>query len=89
MTPPATQLLLPDGLAAAAVADALAAELPIVTQRASTTDKTYWDTFDGRLHGAGLTLAAAAGRLVLAEAASGAGVGSSGDLGGGAKRLVS
>jgi len=51
---PATQLLLPDGLAAGAVADALAAELPIVTQRASTADRTFWDTFDGRLHDAGL-----------------------------------
>ena len=72
MTPPATQLLLPDGLAAAAVADALAAELPIVTQRAHTIEKTFWDTFDGRLHDAGLTLAAGAGRLVLADAASSA-----------------
>jgi len=70
MTPPATQLLLPDGLAAAAVADALAAELPIVTQRANSIDRTFWDTFDGRLHGAGLTLVAGAGRLVLADAAS-------------------
>jgi CHAD domain-containing protein len=72
VTPPATQLLLPDGLAAAAVADALAAELPIVTQRAHTLDRTFWDTFDGRLHGAGLTLVASAGRLVLADAQSSA-----------------
>jgi CHAD domain-containing protein len=67
VTLPATQLLLPEGLAAAAVADALAAELAIVTQRASTTDRTFWDTFDGRLHDAGLALAAGAGRLVLAD----------------------
>jgi CHAD domain-containing protein len=72
MTPRATQLLLPDGLAAGAVADALAAELPIVTQRAHAIDRTFWDTFDGRLHGAGLTLAGAAGRLVLADAATSA-----------------
>ncbi|HEY0344677.1 MAG TPA: CHAD domain-containing protein [Solirubrobacteraceae bacterium] len=68
----ATQLLLPEGLAAAAVADALAAELPIVTQRAHTIDRTFWDTFDGRLHDAGLALVAAGGRLVLADAATSA-----------------
>ena len=68
MTLPATQLLLPDGLSADAVADALAAELPIVTQRASTTDRTYWDTFDGRLHGAGLALVDGGGRLALTDA---------------------
>jgi hypothetical protein len=68
VTLPATQLLLPDGLAAAAVADALAAQLPIVTQRASRTDRTFWDTFDGRLHAAGLALTSGAGRLVLAVA---------------------
>ncbi len=68
MPPPAIQLLLPEGLTAAAVADALAAELAIVTQRANAIDRTFWDTFDGRLHGAGLTLAGSAGRLVLADA---------------------
>src|SRR6476620_3465532 len=68
MTRPVTQLLLPDGLAAAAVADALAAELPIVTQRAHALERTFWDTFDGRIHGAGLALAASAGRIVLADA---------------------
>jgi CHAD domain-containing protein len=72
VTLPSTQLELPDGLAAAAVADALAAQLPIVTQRASATDRTFWDTFDGRLHDAGLALTAAAGRLVLAVAGTSA-----------------
>jgi CHAD domain-containing protein len=72
VTPPATQLLLPGGLAAAAVADALAGELPVVTQRAHAVERTFWDTFDGRVHDAGLALAAAAGRLVLADAATSA-----------------
>jgi CHAD domain-containing protein len=72
MAPRATELLLPDGLAAAAVADALAAELPIVTQRAHTIDRTFWDTFDGRLHDAGLALVAGGGRLVLADATTSA-----------------
>ncbi len=87
MTPPAIELLLPDGLAAAAVADALAAELPIVTQRAHTIEKTYWDTFDGRLHAAKLTLAAGGGRLVLAGATSSAEQ-ASGALPRGTRRLL-
>jgi CHAD domain-containing protein len=82
----ATQLLLPDGLAAAAVADALAAELPIVTQRAHTIDRTFWDTFDGRLHDAGLALVAAGGRLVLADATTSAEQ-AAGELPRGAARL--
>jgi CHAD domain-containing protein len=72
MAPRAIELLLPDRLAAAAVADALAAQLPIVTQRAHTIDRTFWDTFDGRLHDAGLALVAGGGRLVLADAATSA-----------------
>ncbi len=67
MTIPATQLLVSDGLAAAAVADALAAELPIVTQRAHTVERTFWDTFDGRVHDNDLALSVGAGRLVLAD----------------------
>ncbi|MEA2156563.1 MAG: hypothetical protein QOE11_2703 [Solirubrobacteraceae bacterium] len=72
MTLPATQLLLPADVPAAAVADALAAELAIVTQRAHAIDRTFWDTFDGRLRDAGLTLSAGAGRLVLADGAASA-----------------
>jgi len=64
------QLLLADGVSASAVADALAAELPIVSQRSHTVERTFWDTFDGRLHGAGLVLVAGAGRLALADATS-------------------
>ena len=86
MVPRATELLLPGGLAAAAVADALAAELPVATQRAHTVDRTFWDTFDGRLHGAGLILAGAGGRLVLADAATSAEQ-AAGELSDGAGRL--
>lgn len=86
MAPRATELLLPDGLAAAAVADALAAELPIVTQRAHAIDRTFWDTFDGRLHDAGLALVAGGGRLVLADAATSAEQ-AAGELPRGATRL--
>jgi CHAD domain-containing protein len=66
----ATALLLPDGLSASGAADRLAALIPVVTQRAHTIDRTFWDTFDGRLHRAGLALAEAAGRLVLMDAAT-------------------
>jgi len=61
-------LLLADGLSASAVADALAGELPIVSQKAHTIDRGFWDTFDGRVHGAGLALVEAGGRLVLSDA---------------------
>ena len=70
MTPPATQLLLPVGLAAGAAADALAGELPIVTQRAHSIERTFWDTFDGRLQDAGLALVSSGGRLALTGATS-------------------
>jgi CHAD domain-containing protein len=86
MAPRATQLLLPDGLAAAAMADALAAELPIVTQRAHALDRTFWDTFDGRLHAAGLVLVGSGGRLVLADATTAAEQ-AAGELGRGTTRL--
>jgi CHAD domain-containing protein len=61
------QLLLPAGLSASAVADALAGEVPIVTQKAHTVDRTFWDTFDGRLRGAGIALADAGRRLSLLD----------------------
>lgn len=66
----ATALLLPGGLSAAGAADRLAALLPLVTRRAHTLDRTFWDSFDGRLHRAGLALADVGGRLVLMDAAS-------------------
>jgi CHAD domain-containing protein len=62
------QLLLPDGLGASAVADTLAAEVPIVTSKAHIVERTFWDTFDGRLHGAGLALVEAGRRLALVDA---------------------
>jgi CHAD domain-containing protein len=64
------QLLLPEGLAASAVADTLAAEVPIVTSKAHMIERTFWDTFDGRVHGAGLALVEAGRRLALVDAAT-------------------
>jgi CHAD domain-containing protein len=70
VTAPGLQLLLPAGLSASAVADALAGEVPIVTQKAHTIERTFWDTFDGRLHGAGVALADAGRRLSLLDPAT-------------------
>ena len=65
---PRTQLLLPDGTDASTAADRLAAHAAVVTQRAHRTDRTFWDTFDGRLHAAGLVLVDSGNRFVLADA---------------------
>jgi CHAD domain-containing protein len=68
MDPRGIQLLLPDGLGASGAADRLAALVPVVTQRAHSIDRTFWDTFDGRLRNAGLALADAGNRMVLMDA---------------------
>ncbi len=70
MQTPRTQLLLPDGIDASAAADQLARHVAVVTQRAHRTDRTFWDTFDGRLHGAGLALVDSGSRFALTDAAT-------------------
>ena len=65
-----TQLLLPAGLSASAAADTLAGHVAVVTQRAHRTDRTFWDTFDGRLHRAGLALVDTGSRFAVTDAAS-------------------
>jgi CHAD domain-containing protein len=65
-----TQLLLPAGVDASGAADRLAAHVAVVTQRAHRTDRTFWDTFDGRLHAAGLALADTGSRIALIDAAT-------------------
>ena len=65
-----TQLLLPDGLSASAAADTLAGHVAVVTQRAHRTDRCFWDTFDGRLHGAALALVDTGSRFALTDASS-------------------
>ena len=67
MTVRGTQLLLPDGLSASATADTLAGQIPIVTQRAHVIERTFWDSFDGRVHGAGLALIDSPQGLILAD----------------------
>ena len=68
----ALQLLLPEGLSASAVADTLAGEVPVVTSKAHVIERTFWDTFDGRVRGAGLALAEAGRRLALVDATTAA-----------------
>ena len=82
-----TQLLLPEGLSASGAADRLAGLVPVVTQAAHSIDRTFWDTFDGRLHAAGLALADAGNRLVLMDATTQA-ERASGDHVRGARRLL-
>ena len=65
-----TDLLLPGGLDAAATVERLTALLPVVTHRAHTLEQTFWDTFDGRLHAAGLALAHTGSRIALIDAAT-------------------
>ena len=62
------QLLLDQALSASAVADALAGEVPIVSHKAQTIERSFWDTFDGRVRAAGLALVEAGGRLALVDA---------------------
>ena len=70
MDVPQAQLKLPDGIDASAAADRLAAHVAVVTQRAHRADRTFWDTFDGRLHAAGLVLVDNGSRFALSDAAA-------------------
>ena len=68
MDAPRTQLLLPAAVDASAAAVRLAEHVAVVTQRAHRADRTFWDTFDGRLHAAGLMLVDSGSRFALIEA---------------------
>jgi CHAD domain-containing protein len=60
--------LLPDGLD---VTKALGLHLDLRAEPARTADYTFYDTFDGRLHAAGLVLRHGDGRLSLLDRANG------------------
>ncbi len=62
------QYLLPAELADDAVSGALAPRFKLRDGRPLTTERTFYDTFDGRLHAADLVAVHAEGRLVLAHA---------------------
>jgi CHAD domain-containing protein len=61
------QYLLPDGLDLAKASDALAAHLVVERGAAAAADRTFYDTFDGRLHAAGLAMVHEHGRLALVD----------------------
>ena len=64
------QYLLPAELADDAVSGALAPRFKLRDGRPRTTERTFYDTFDGRLHAANLVAVHAEGRLALAQADS-------------------
>ena len=66
-----TQYLLPDGLDAAELSRALAPTLALRADSRVAGERTFYDTFDGRLHRAGLSLVHEAGRLALLEGGHG------------------
>lgn len=60
------QYLLPDGLRLGAAREALAAQTGLLEDGSrSRVERVFYDTFDGRLHAAGLALVHADGRLSL------------------------
>ena len=63
--------LLPDDTNLEQARAALGEHLDVRTGRARVCSTTFYDTFDGRLHGAGLTLRHADARLALLDRASG------------------
>ena len=62
-----TQYLLPDGLDSAELSRTLAPTLALRADSVAAGERSFYDTFDGRLHRAGLSLVHEAGRLALLE----------------------
>ncbi|MEA2298696.1 MAG: hypothetical protein QOF77_1632 [Solirubrobacteraceae bacterium] len=62
-----TQYLLPEGLGLDAALDRLAGRWALGVGPVEVIERTFYDTFDGRLHRAGLALIGAGGRLVAAR----------------------
>src|SRR5262245_29369841 len=57
MTAPFAEYVLPEGLGRAEAEDRLSAQLRLGPAGTEAVERTYYDTFDGRLHAAGLKLA--------------------------------
>ncbi len=68
----AVEYLPPDVVPLAAAADRLAQHLPLKNGTSAYSDRTYFDTFDGLLHGAGLLVVHEHGRLSVRDRATGA-----------------
>jgi hypothetical protein len=63
--PASVEYLLPEGLDVGSIDGLLAARLDLACERPRTARRTFFDTFDGRLHANGLTLVHEGERLVL------------------------
>lgn len=68
---PAVTHVLPDGADLASARTALTDHLPLRAGRATSRTITFYDTFDGRLHAAGLTLQHAGSVLALTDRETG------------------
>jgi CHAD domain-containing protein len=66
-----SELLLPDRMTLRGAGDALAGRLDIADGMQREGERAYYDTFDGLLHAAGLSLVHAEGTLSLVELESG------------------
>jgi CHAD domain-containing protein len=67
MSGPATQYLLPDDVGLAGAARALAGHLDVQYGSSHTADRTFYDTFDGRLRREGVVLVHDDDRLALLD----------------------
>jgi CHAD domain-containing protein len=63
--------LLPEGVDLAGARAALSAHVEVTGGRVRAGTSTFYDTFDGRLHGEGVTLRHAGGKLVLTDRSTG------------------
>ncbi len=63
--------LLPEGMTPAAATTSIASKLNIRNGRRIESDRTYYDTFDGLLHSAGLTAVWEGGQLAIVQRGSG------------------
>ncbi len=66
-----SELLLPDEMTLRGAGEAIAARLPVEDGVHCERDRIYYDTFDGLLRGAGLTLVHVDGNLLVTEQDSG------------------
>jgi len=83
---PVVTHVLPEGADLASARSALTDHLPLRAGRMARRTTTFYDTFDGRLHGAGLTLQHVGTALVLSDRETGDQV-ASGTVGAAPKRL--
>ena len=67
-----SDFLPPDEMSLQAAGEVLSVRLPVRERGVGESDRTYYDTFDGLVHGAGLSVVHERGRMLLLERESGA-----------------